>query len=91
MMRLSVWTVPCLSASLRFSSEMRLRRLARVAARLAASLLSAICRAVRSSDATRKESPADGTEDIPRIWTGREGSASSTAAPVSSNMALTRP
>ena len=91
MMRLSVWTVPCLRASLRFSSEIRLRRLASVAARWAASRLSAIWRAVRSSGATRKESPAAGTVDIPKICTGRDGSASSTAPPPSSNIALTRP
>jgi len=75
MMRLRVSTLPCLSASSKDSSEMRLRRLASVAARSAASRFAAICRAVRSSGATRKESPALGTDVRPITWTGRDGSA----------------
>src|SRR6478736_5807309 len=90
-MRLRVSTLPAARASLRSSSEMRLRRLARLAARDAASRRSAIWRAVRSSGATRNVSPAPGTDVRPRTMTGRDGPACSTLLPCSSSMARTRP
>ena len=84
-------TLPWASASLRSSSEIRLRALASEAAREAASLRSAIWRAVRSSGATRNVSPAPGTEVSPRTSTGRDGVASETVLPCSSSIARTRP
>ncbi|OPZ56390.1 MAG: hypothetical protein BWY91_00409 [bacterium ADurb.BinA028] len=90
-MRLRVSTRPAARASLRSSRLIRLRALASEACRSAASRRSAIWRAVRSSGATTNVSPARGTDDRPKTWTGRDGVATSRLLPCSSSRARTRP
>src|SRR4029079_15123315 len=87
-MRLSVSTLLFSSQS---SSEIRLRALARAALRSIAERFSAICRAMRSSSATRNLSPASGTEVKPSTCTGRDGPASVRVSPGSSRLARPGP
>ena len=83
--------LPSATAASKDSRVTRLRRFASCALRSAASRFSAIWRAVRSSSVERKVSPARGTVERPRTCTGRDGPASFTAWPFSSNIARTRP
>ena len=91
MTMLSMSTSDLANCSLRLSSETILRRFASCAARSVAWRFSAIWRAVRSSDATRKRSPAVGTDVRPSTCTGVDGVASFMWLPFSSSMARTRP
>src|SRR5271169_4806728 len=81
---------PALNADSRPSSVTR-RGWANWALRSRGSRRSAIWRAIRSSETTRKLSPAPGTAVRPSTMTGRDGSASLIVSPFSSIMARTRP
>ena len=91
MMSSSSCRSPDLSADSRSSRVTLGLRCANCALRSRASRRSAICRATRSSDTTRKLSPASGTAVRPSTWTGRDGGASVTGSPFSSSIARTRP